>query len=148
MIKSTYIFHLGNPYIWKNSTYWFYCQTVCYLRNKLSRDLGSPNSRQLLQLQLFSQIFKILDPPFSLYCLVLFGFMNYVCFLTATSWIILRTTIFVLFRNLLMSETVGICPFDWWSLSFGSLFHCFRRSSGGEESFCRYPAEGLLELSI
>ena len=139
MIKSTYIFHLGNPYIWKNSTYWFYCQTVCYLRKKLSRDLGSPNSRQLLQLQLFSQIFKILDPPFGLYCLILFGFMNSVCFLTAASWIVLRTTIFVLFGNLLMSETVGLCPFDWWSLSFGCLFRCFCRRSRGKSSFFSLP---------
>ena len=42
----------------------FIVKTVCYLRKKLSRDLGSPSSRQLLQLQLFSPNFQILDPPF------------------------------------------------------------------------------------
>ena len=44
-----------------------YYQTVCYSRKKLSRGLGSPSSRQLLQLQLFSQIFEISDPPFLFY---------------------------------------------------------------------------------
>ena len=34
-----------------------YYWTVCYLREKLSRDLGSPGRLQLLQLQLFSQFF-------------------------------------------------------------------------------------------
>ena len=77
MIKSTYIFHLGNPNIQKNSTCWFYCQTVYYLRKKLSRDLGSPGSRQLLQLQLFSQIFeKFWTLLLILSCLDLFGFLN------------------------------------------------------------------------
>ena len=42
-----------------------YCQTICYLRKKLSIDLGSPGSRPLLQLQLFSNFFEILDPPFN-----------------------------------------------------------------------------------
>ena len=65
MIKSTYIFHFGNPDIWKNSTCWFYCQIVCYLRKKLSKDMGSLGSHQLLQLQLFPNFFKILDPPFN-----------------------------------------------------------------------------------
>ena len=30
----------------------------------MSKDLGSPGSRQLLQLQLFPNFLKILDPPF------------------------------------------------------------------------------------
>ena len=44
-----------------------YCQIVCYLKNKLSRDLCSPGSRQLLQLQIFPKFLKILDPPFDFY---------------------------------------------------------------------------------
>ena len=44
-----------------------YCLTVCYLRRKLSRDLGPPGSRQLLQLQLFSPNFlKFWSPPHDL----------------------------------------------------------------------------------
>ena len=43
----------------------FIVKTVCYLRKKLSRDLGSPASRQLLQLQRFPNFFKILDPLFN-----------------------------------------------------------------------------------
>ena len=74
--------------------------------------------KSMLQLQRFSQIFKILDPPFILYCLILFGFMNSVCFLTAVSWVILRTTVFVL---------------------FGNLFRCFCRRSGGKTSFLSLP---------
>ena len=31
----------------------------------MSKDLGSPGSRQLLQLQHFPKFFKILDPPFN-----------------------------------------------------------------------------------
>ena len=79
MITSTYICHLGNPDIWKNSTCWFYFQTVCYSRKKFSRDLGSPGSLQLLQLQLFPKIFKILDPPFKFYpACICFGLLNIV----------------------------------------------------------------------
>ena len=65
MINSTYIFLLKNPDFQKNSTCWFYCQIVCYFRKKLSIDLGSLGSHQLLQLQLFPKVFKILDPPFN-----------------------------------------------------------------------------------
>ena len=50
----------------------FFCETVCYLRKKLSRDLGSPGSRQLLQLQLFSQILKFWTLLLILSCLDLF----------------------------------------------------------------------------
>ena len=79
MIKSTYICHLGNPDIWKNSTCWFYFQTVYYLRKKLSRDMGSPGSCQLLQLQLFPKFLKILDPPFKFYLAwMCFGLLNFV----------------------------------------------------------------------
>ena len=42
----------------------FIVKTICYLRKKLSRDLGSPGSPQLLQLQLFSQIFWNFGPSF------------------------------------------------------------------------------------
>ena len=50
--------------IWEIHTYrriqhvLFIVKTVCYLRKKLSRDLGSPGSRQLLQLQQFLNFLK------------------------------------------------------------------------------------------
>ena len=147
-LKYTYLSFGKSRHLEEFNMLIFIVKTVCCSKKKFSTDLGSPDSHQLLQLQLFSQIFEILDPPFILYCLILFGFMNSICFLTAASWIVLRTTIFVLFGNFLMSETVGLCPFDWWYLSFGSLFRCFRRRSGGKASYFRYPAEGLLELSV
>ena len=61
----------------------FIVKTVCYLRKKLSRDLGSPGSRQLLQLQLFSQFFWNYGPSFFIFilsCLGVCGFMNSVLF--------------------------------------------------------------------
>ena len=42
----------------------FIVKTICCPKKNFSRDLGSPDSLQLLQLQLSSQIFKILDPRF------------------------------------------------------------------------------------
>ena len=63
MIKNTYICHLGNQTSRRIQHVGFIVKTVCCSKNKFSRDLGSPGSRQLLQLQWFSKIFKILDPP-------------------------------------------------------------------------------------
>ena len=41
-----------------------YCQIVCYLKKKLSRDLCSPSRHQLLWLQLFTKFLKIFGPSF------------------------------------------------------------------------------------
>ena len=43
----------------------FIVKKICCSKKKFSRDLGSPGSRQLLQLQLFPNFFNILDPPFN-----------------------------------------------------------------------------------
>ena len=107
MIKSTYICHLGNPDIQKNSTCWFYCQIVCYLRKKLSRDLGSPGSHQLLQLQLFSQIllkFWTLLLIFILPKIVWIArlyFFSSLCYKLGLFEVEVRSVAFILFRKLL-----------------------------------------------
>ena len=75
-------------------------KTIWYLRNKLSRDLGSPGSRQLLQLQLFSQILKFWTLLFILSCLGVCGFMNFVLFF----------------------------PLLQFGLSWGQLFSCFSKN--------------------
>ena len=58
MIKSTYICHLGNQTSRRIQHVGFIVKTVCCSKKKLSKDLCSPCSRQLLQLQPFSQILK------------------------------------------------------------------------------------------
>ena len=58
----------------------FIVKTVCCSKKKFSRDLGSPDSRQLLQLQLSSQIFKILDPPCWFYLAWFYWFLELGCF--------------------------------------------------------------------
>ena len=57
----------------------FVVKTICCSKKKFSRDLGSPDSRQLLQLQLSSQIFKILDPPCWFYLAWFYWFPEFGC---------------------------------------------------------------------
>ena len=77
----------------------------------MSRGLGSPGSRQLLQLQLFSQIFEILDPPVNfLPCLESFGSMSSVfVFPLLQVCTVLTLTLFMIFGKWLMSETALGC---------------------------------------
>ena len=79
----------------------FIVKTICYLRKKLSRDLGSPSSHQLLQLQLFPKFSKILGPPFKV-CLawICFGRMNYIVFATNLDHKVdLRSIVFLSVRS-------------------------------------------------
>ena len=86
--------------------------------------------------------------------------MNSICFLTAARWIVLRTTVFVLFEKLLMSETVWavecedwisdvaclICVFFLWYWKSNSLFSpLFWRWN---KIFHHCSAESLLELNV
>ena len=78
----------------------------------MSRDLGPPGSRQLLQLQLFFQIFEILDPPFYF---IFPGsvWIHELCFVLtfAIVWIVLRSTIFMLFEKLLCLQILWVVEF-------------------------------------
>ena len=60
-----------------------YCQTACYLKKKLSRDLCSLGSRQLLQLQPFFPNFSNFGPSFWFYlswdCLVSWN-LSFLCY--------------------------------------------------------------------
>ena len=61
----------------------FIIKTICYSKKKLSRDLCSPGSRQLLQLQPFSQILKFWTLLFLFYlawdCLVSWN-LSFLCY--------------------------------------------------------------------
>ena len=83
----------------------------------------------LLQLQLSLQIFKILDPLINFYhYLESFGSMNFVfVFLLLQVWTILRLTLFMLFKKLLMSETALGCG-TWslvWNIALWSVISFF-----------------------
>ena len=56
----------------------------------MSRDLGSPGSRQLLQLQFFPKFFKILDPPFKFYLsweFLVSWTLSFLCYKFGFSWV-------------------------------------------------------------
>ena len=57
----------------------FIVKTVYCSKKKSSRDMGSPDSHQLLQLQLSSQIFKILDPLCWFYLALFYCFPELGC---------------------------------------------------------------------
>ena len=65
----------------------------------MSRDLCSPGSRQLLQLQLFSQIFQILDPPFDFILPGIVWFPE-ICHSSTINFDLLKTVEFVYFSEL------------------------------------------------
>ena len=100
MIKSTYICHLGNPNIQKNSACW-------YLLSKQSVDQGRycPEIcvRQVVanccSCNLFSQIFQILDPPFDFIFPGIVWFPG-ICHSSATNFDLLTAIEFVYFSEL------------------------------------------------
>ena len=66
----------------------------------------------LLQVQLFSQIFEILAPPFY-FILLVSVWIHELCFVfpSATVWIVLRSTIFMLFEKLLCLQMLWVVEF-------------------------------------
>ena len=115
----------------------FIVKIVCCSKKKFSRDLGSLDSRQLLQLQLFSPIFLkfwTLLIDFILHGLVWIAELCYVPLLQiwiVWSWI--EVNWFHVFRNCFMSSnalTVGILSLIWKWFPFGliDLLHRFRKS--------------------
>ena len=79
----------------------FIVKIVYWSKKKLPRDLCSPGSRQLLQMQPFSQIFQILDPlDFILPGIVWFP---EICHSSAINFDFLKTVEFVYFQSLTFS---------------------------------------------
>ena len=104
---------------------------------KLSRDLCSPGSRQLLQLQLFPKFLKILDPPFN-FILPRIVWITELCFCfpSATNLDCLKLKWGQLFSC--FSENCFCLPMLWtvefkvdlktMSFDLNDFLHCYRKS--------------------
>ena len=93
----------------------FIAKIVCYLRKSWFRDLGSPGSRQLLQLQLFPKFLKFWNLLLISFFLGLFGLLNsiFVLLQIGIVWIWSEVNYFHAFR-----KTVIVCQcFGLWSLN-------------------------------
>ena len=116
----------------------FIIQTVCCSKKNFSRDLGSPGSRQLLQLQLFPNFFfKFWTLLLISFFLGLFGLLNSVfVFPLLQIWIVWswsEVNCFHAFREtVFVYQCFGLwglkliwkwCPFDP-----NDFLHCYRKS--------------------
>ena len=108
-----------------------YYWTVWYLRKKLSRDLGSPGSRQLLQLQLLSQFFWNFGPSFFiLSCLGVCGFMNSVLFFPLLQFGLKWCQLLSCFSENRFLLANALTVEFWKRCLFGlnDCLHCYRKS--------------------
>ena len=69
MIKSTYICHLRNPDIQKNSTCWFLLSNSLLLKEEIVQRFGFIRQSPIVAAATISQNFKFQDPPFYLFLL-------------------------------------------------------------------------------